>query len=540
VVNINSSAPIDETIKQLENFVSIGIALSAEKDSNKLLEMIMLEARRITNADAGTLYLVEGEQLKMKIIHNKTMNTFLGGKGEEITLPPVPITREYVSGYVAATAEPINISDVYEAAGFDFSGPRKYDNITGYRTCSMLVIPLKNHLEEVIGVLQLINAQDEKTGEVIPFDPGYQAIIQSLSSLAAIALTNMQLIREIETLFESFVQVMVTAIDAQTPYNATHTQKVSRLSHLIALEINRTESGPLASEYFDDDRLKVLVMAGWLHDIGKVATPLKVMNKATRLDDQLPLVVGRIEYALQKEKNALLWRDLQKYTGKSRQKTNNKRNTSITQEDNNTDRRKDTKNVNRAFGEKEPHGEEKIKILQSARELIIRADNPATFIDNELKEKLEALGNLTFTGEDGHIYPLLTSKELASLTVAKGTLTEEERKIMEDHVVITGKMLAKMPFTKKLARAPELACMHHEHLDGKGYPLGLKGEQIPIEARILAIADIYDALTASDRPYKKGMPVENALKIMGFMVKEGKIDKNIMDLFIRQKVWENL
>ena len=524
---IKPSAPVDETVRQLENLVSIGIALSAEKDSNKLLEMIMLEARRVTNADAGTLYLVEGDQLRMKITHNKTLNSFLGGKGEEIDLPPVPITKEYVSGYVAATAEAVNIPDVYEAEGFDFSGPRKYDAMTGYRTCSMLVIPLKNHLEEVIGVLQLINAQDEETGEVIPFDPRYQSIVQSLSSLAAIALTNMQLIQEIELLFESFVQVMVTAIDAQTPYNATHTQKVSELSRLIALAINQAKEGPLADEYFDDDRLKVLVMAGWLHDIGKVATPLKVMNKATRLDEQLPLVVSRIDYALQKEKNALLWRDLQKYR-KDNQLQKPQNNDNDTGEDNDAE---DEDNV---------ASEQKIALLESARELIIRADNPATFIDNELKEKLEALGKITFTGEDGKSYPLLTPEELASITVARGTLTEEERKIMENHVVITGKMLAKLPFTKKLARAPELACMHHEHLDGKGYPVGLKGEQIPLEARILAIADIFDALTASDRPYKKGMPVENALKIMGFMVKDGKLDSDIMDLFIRQKVWENL
>jgi hypothetical protein len=232
------------------------------------------------------------------------------------------------------------------------------------------------------------------------------------------------------------------------------------------------------------------------------------------------LVVRRIDYALQKEKNALLWRDLQKYR-KDNQPQKPQSN------DNNT-------------GEDNDASEQKIALLEAARELIIRADDPATFIDNELKEKLEALGKVTFTGEDGELYPLLTPEEMASITVAKGTLTEEERKIMENHVVITGKMLAKLPFTKKLARAPELACMHHEHLDGKGYPLGLKGEQIPLEARILAIADIYDALTASDRPYKKGMPVESALKIMGFMVKDGKLDNNIMDLFIQQKVWENL
>ncbi len=490
----------------------------------------MYEARRVTNADAGTLYLVEGEQLRMKIIHNKTMNTFQGGKGEDIDLPPVPINREYVSGYVAATGKAVNIPDVYEAEGFDFSGPRKYDAMTGYRTCSMLAIPLQNHLGEVIGVLQLLNAMDEQTGEVTPFDPAHQAIVQSLSSLAAIALTNMQLMEEIENLFESFVQVMVTAIDAQTPYNATHTQQVSRLSELIAREIDKVREGPLATEHFDDDRLKVLVMAGWLHDIGKVATPLKVMNKATRLGEEFPLVIGRIEYALQKEKSALLWKELKKRTGNSpRAELPGEITGFFAEKNDNNNGKSHSKDI-----------QLKIEILESARELIVKADNPATFIDGELQEKLRSLGELTFEGEDGCLYPLLTPGELASITVVKGTLTEEERKIMEDHVIITERMLSKLPFTKKLARAPELACMHHEHLDGKGYPRGLKGEQIPLEARILAIADIYDALTASDRPYKKGMPVENALKIMGFMVKDGKLDSDIMDLFIQQKIWEKL
>ncbi|HHU76951.1 MAG TPA: GAF domain-containing protein [Firmicutes bacterium] len=521
---MKKAAHTDETARQLENLVSIGIALSAEKDSNRLLEMILHEARRVTNADAGTLYLVEGIHLRMKIIHNETMNTFQGGKGEEVDLPPVPINKEYVSGYVAATGRAVNIPDVYAAKGFDFSGPCKYDSLTGYHTRSMLAISLKDHLGEVIGVLQLLNAMDEQTGEVTTFDQAHQAIVQSLSSLAAIALTNLKLIQEIENLFESFVQVMVTAIDAQTPYNATHTQQVSHLSELIALEINHAQDGPLAGEYFDDDRLKVLTMAGWLHDIGKVATPLKVMNKATRLGEQFPLVMGRIEYALQRERNALLWEELKKsISGNQVTKLLGALHNRIPEKEHRT--------------ESNPA---KIHLLESARELIAKADNPATFIDDQLKEKLRALGDITFTGEDDHTYPLLTPEELASITVAKGTLTEEERKIMEDHVVITEKMLAKLPFTQKLAQAPVLACMHHEHLDGKGYPRGLKGDEIPLEARILAIADIYDALTASDRPYKKGMPVDSALRIMGLMAKDGKLDSDIMDLFIQQKIWEKL
>ena len=503
---------LEEASQQLENLVAIGIALSAEKDRNRLLEAIITEARRITNADAGTLYLVEGEHLRIKIIQNASLQTFLGGKGEEVDLPPVPIAPAYVSGYVAATGTSVNIPDVYAAEGFDFSGPRKYDSMTGYRTTSMLVIPLKNHFEEVIGVLQLINALD-KQKNVVPFDPGYQTVIEALSSLAAIALTNMQLLQEIENLFESFVQVMVTAIDARTPYNATHTQKVTLYARLLAEEINSNNGeGPFAGVFFDNDRMKQLTMAAWLHDIGKITTPLEVMNKATRLDARLPAVLMRLDYAVQRAHAASLQRQL-----------------ALWQEG----RQEEAKEEQREL-------QERLALLEQARALIVRADDPATFIDGELAEQLQAVSRLTYRDGAGETAPLLTPEELACLTIPKGTLTEEERKIMEDHVLVTAKMLEKMPFMRQMAPIPRFACMHHEHLDGKGYPYHLNGEAIPLEARILAIADIFDALTASDRPYKKGMPPENALKIMGFMVKEGKLDGELMALFTRSKLWEKV
>ncbi|MDW7675621.1 MAG: HD domain-containing phosphohydrolase [Bacillota bacterium] len=489
--------------QQLDNLLAIGIALSAEKDRNKLLEMIISEARRITNADAGTLYLREKEQLKIKIIHNQTMNTFLGGKGEEVDLPPVPLALEYVSGYCAITGQSINIPDVYQAEGFDFSGPRKYDEMTGYHTKSMLVIPLRNHLEEIIGVLQLINALDTTDTQVIPFDTDYQNIIEALSSLAAIALTNMQLVGDIENLFQSFVQVMVTAIDAQTPYNASHSQQVSQLSLSLAKALNSCNEGPFAEENFDQDRLDELAMAGWLHDVGKIATPLSVMNKASRLDSHLEIVMMRIDLAIEQENSSSLRTQLKLIESEQQES---------------------------ATKELIAH-QERLEKLRAAKELIVRADNPATFIDPELKEQLEALAQHSYQSSDGQRRSLLTAEELTCLTIPKGTLTDDERKIMEAHVEITDKMLAKMPFTKKYARVPLLAAMHHEHLDGKGYPCQLSGEKIPLEARILAIADIFDALTASDRPYKKGMPVTKALEIMGFMVKDGKLDKDLMELF---------
>jgi HD-GYP domain-containing protein (c-di-GMP phosphodiesterase class II) len=501
-----------DSARQLENLLAIGIALSSEKDHNKLLEMIITEAQRITNADAGTLYLVEDNHLKIKIIHNYSMNTFLGGKGEDVNLPPVPISTEYVSGYTAATGQPVNIPDVYRAKGFDFSGPCKYDQMTGYRTTSMLVIPLKNHLEEVIGVLQLINAIEPGSNNVVPFTPSFEPVIEALASLAAISLTNMQLIQEIETLFEAFVQVMVTTIDSQTPYNATHTQKVTRLCQLLAEEINAAETGSFAGFLFTDDQLKQLTMAGWLHDIGKIATPLEVMNKATRLDTSLPLVLQRLDLYLEQEKNRMLKHRLKLWSTGKGEETIALEKTDL----------------------------ERLKEIREIKQLVIKADNPATFVDQDLRHQLEAIARRAYHNDEENLLPLLTGEELTCLTIPRGTLTEAERQIMEDHVLVTEKMLSKIPFTKKLSQVPELARMHHEHLDGKGYPRQLIGDQIPLEARILAIADIFDALTASDRPYKKGMPAEKALTTMTDMVNEGKLDGDLLGLFGLSRLWEQL
>lgn len=516
----------DEIANQLDKFLHIGIALSAEKDHNKLLEMIINEARRITNADAGTLYLKEGNHLRMKIIQNQSMNTFLGGKGEDVNLPPVPISPQYVSGFTAITGKSVNIPDVYQDSDFDFSGPREYDKVTGYRTVSMLVIPLKNHLDEIIGVLQLINALDRDRDQqnIIPFDIKYQEIMEAISSLAAISMTKMQLIREIEELFESFVKVMVTAIEAQTPYNATHTQKVSQLAKYIAQEISRSREEPFAGEYFDQDRTDQLVMAGWMHDIGKVATPLAVMNKPTRLDQSFPLVTRRIEYVIEQKKCQLLYLKLALYEEKERGKAREKG-------------KGEYPTPGKAM-RAEMELEDTIDRLTWGKELVTRANDPSMFIDPEMKKQLEEFGQITYLDESGQVQTILTPEELVCLTTAKGTLTENERKIMENHVELTRKLLDQIPFPKKLKQVPKFACMHHESLNGRGYPQGLKGEEIPLEARILAIADVYDALTASDRPYKKGMPPEKALEIMQFMVKDGSLDPDIMALFREKETWK--
>jgi HD-GYP domain-containing protein (c-di-GMP phosphodiesterase class II) len=272
-----------EIHSRFENLLNIGIALSAEKNHDHLLEMILSEARNITNCDAGTLYLKQDNQLVFKIIQNGSLNLQQGGSGEDIHLPPVPLRKENVSAYVAMSGQSVNVSDVYTYDGFDFSGPRNYDKITGYRTKSMLVLPMENHEGEIIGVLQLINCLEEDKHTVCAFPSYCQKVVEALASQAAIAITNAELIRDIENLFYSFVEVMAAAIDARTPYNANHTRRVAMLARVTAEAINRSAGERWTSEHFNSERLEQLTMAGWLHDIAKIATPLTVMNKATRL-----------------------------------------------------------------------------------------------------------------------------------------------------------------------------------------------------------------------------------------------------------------
>lgn len=496
----------------VEDLLKIGIALSAEKDHNRLLEMILTGARRITNADAGTLYLCEKDGLVFKIMQNSTMNTYLGGKGEPIDIPPVRLVKENVSAYVALTGKSVNIPDVYNAEGFDFTGPRRYDQMTGYRTRSMLVVPMENHECRIIGVLQLINAMGEDDGAVIPFASRHQRVIEALASQAAIALTNAKLIRDIEELFHSFVQTITTAIDARTPYNANHSRRVALLAGCLAEAVSESCDEAWRDEKFTEDRREQLVMAGWLHDIGKVATPLEVMDKSTRLDSGINLVLQRFDCCY-RTKVADYYRD---------------RSLLLEQGE-----------VLRARELERCHLEE-LEEIKRARELVEKANNPATFIDDELAGRLAEAASITYRDMNGRELPVLTQRELECLSVRKGTLTGAERMVMEEHVAITARMLEKINFIKKYSSVPLYAAMHHEHLDGKGYPMGLSGDEIPLEARILALVDVFDALTADDRPYKRAMPVEGALRILGFMAEEGKLDPRLYKLFKESRVWEKV
>lgn len=507
----------------LKKLTRIGIALSAEKNIDKLLEMIVDGARDFTHADAGTLYIVDEEKkiLNFKIIQNDTLNIRIGGaSGGKVDLPPVPLeingkpNYSNVSSYCAITGKIVNIPDVYRAEEFDFTGPRKYDEQTGYRSQSMLVIPLKNHENDIIGVLQLLNAKDSTTQQVVPFALEHTDLVSSLASQAAVSLENAQLIEDLKRLFDAFIQGIATAIDEKSHYTGDHIRRVTELTMMIAEEINRTNKGKFADVKFSEEELEELRIAAWLHDVGKITTPEYVVDKRTKLEtifDRVKMITTRFDLIIAQKENELLREKLALW---------------------------EKGEINKAALEKlgEKYAEE-IKNLQAEREFIARCNTPAENMSEEKIQLLEFIANKTFRLND-HVNKYLTEEELENLKIRKGTLTDEERKVIENHVLMTIKILEKLPFPRKLAGVPKYAGGHHEMMDGSGYPYGLTGEKLPLQARIMAVADIFEALTAKDRPYKKPMKLSQTLKILGSLVQSNKIDPDVYNLFINSKVYK--
>lgn len=472
--------------KDFEQILNIGIELTTEKNSDHLLETIIESAMEITHCDAGTLYLLEDDHLLFKIMKTLSMGVNRGVNGDRIEdMPPVPLSKDHVCAYTAIHREIVNIPDVYHSDLFDFSGPKKYDALTGYQTKSMLVIPIENNENELLGVLQLLNAQDEQ-GNVIPFDEQYHIIIRSLGSMAAIELANLSYMEELKIQLRSFVETFAAAIDERTPYNGSHTRKVAEYAGLIADTMSEKHQSGECEEYFDEERKEKLELASLLHDIGKMIIPLKVMNRATRLEDDLFCVEKRFELIA-------AYYEIDLLHGR------------ITKEE----------------------YEQKIKELDEEMAFIYSI-NSAGYLDDNSLLMVQSIADKSYTKPDGTLLPYLTEEEIAYLSIRKGTLTEDDRKIMESHVVMTGKILEKVRFNEKSRDIPKWAAQHHEYLDGSGYPEHLKADQLDVETRILTVADIYDALTATDRPYKKPMPKEKAIAILYSMADEGKLERRLV------------
>ena len=504
---------LDELLRRLNE---IGVALSAERDLYTLLELILTEARRFTGADAGTLYLAKDDHLTFEIAHNDTLKTFMGGRrGSPANVPPVPMNRESVSGFAAVTGVTLNIADVYDESGqYQFEGPKNYDRMSGYHTKSMLGVPMADHEDQVIGVLQLLNATDQATGEVIPFSAADESMIQSLASQAAVAINNVRLIEETERLFESFVKVMATAIDERSPYTGGHIRRVAEMTMAVADAVNQCKDGPLAELEFSADELNELRIAAWMHDIGKITTPEWVVDKPTKLTtihDRIELLRTRFE---------LIGKTIE--TEMLRQKT-------------------ELLEAGQPLADDFEHPfRERMATVANDFAFLEKANLPGEFMgDDDQKRLLEIRARYADGGETDA--ECLSDEELENLSISKGSLTDQERQKINDHASMSIKMLEQIPFTRKLAEVPAIAGAHHEKLNGKGYPRGLKGDDISLQARILALVDIFESLSANDRPYRaKPMARETVLRILREEVDNGHIDGRIFELFEREQLFLKL
>jgi HD-GYP domain-containing protein (c-di-GMP phosphodiesterase class II) len=507
---------MEKQLDQIRRLNQIGTALSAEKNLDRLLEMIVDEAREFTNADGGTLYIMsdDEEELHFAIVQNTSLNIRMGGTGGKITWPSVRLknldgkpNHANVSAYAAIRGQVVNISDVYHAEGFNFEGTRRFDAETGYRSKSMLVVPMRNHENDIIGVLQLLNAQIEGQAEVVLFSMENQKMTESLASQAAVAISNKRLIHDLENLLESFIRTIATAIDEKSPYTGGHVRRVSELTMAIAEKINKSAEGPYADIRFDEDELKELHISAWLHDVGKITTPEYIVDKGKKLET----IYNRME-AL-KARFEILKRD---YTIEALKKGNRQREEYRAEK------------LNCDVGEDE-------RDLDADCDFLADINMGTKLMDKKMLDRLKGIaGRKWILGED--LQSFLSDEEVYNLSIPVGTLTDKEKEIVKNHVTVTHKMLCQLPFPKKLKNVSYYASSHHERIDGAGYPFGLKGDEIPLQARIIALADVFDALTAKDRPYKKDKTLSEAIKIMRYMVNDNHIDRDLFELFIKERI----
>lgn len=503
----------ENQVAHIKRLTRIGESLSSETDLHKIWDMMLEEAVEFTNADGATIYQVSEDKkyLDFEVLFNGTMKLRLGGVRGPVGWPSIPLFDENgnprlsnIVTNVYHLKRSLCFDDVYIQEEFDVSGTKKADKDHDYRSKSMLTIPLKNHEDEVLGVIQIINAMDDD-GNILGFTEDHKTMLNSLASQAAIALSNRKLIDDLESLLMQFMRSIATGIERKSKYSSDHIMRVAMLTDMIAAKLNASDNGHFKDLSFTEDQLKELSMAGWMHDVGKIITPEFIMDKSTKLEtimDRIDLVSKRFEMmhlVLDLMQKSLHDSELDEI-------------------------------IKVVFGE-ELDSTSIHTWLDDAFQFISRLNFGGEFVPDADLERVAKIASikLSYLGND---YILLTENETINLQIRRGTLTSDEMKQMSAHVSVTWDMLSQLSFPKKYKNVAFYASTHHEKLNGKGYPRGLTAEDLPLQSRIIAVADIFEALTAADRPYKKAKTLSESLKIMAFCVKDGDLDQDLLDFFM--------
>jgi HD-GYP domain-containing protein (c-di-GMP phosphodiesterase class II) len=512
----------------LRTLNKIGVALSAERDINKLLDMILVKSREITSADAGSLYLVVRGQDDEAQIDDKLRFELTQNDSVPVTLDEsvklLPLDKTSIAGYAASTSTIVNVPDAYHLpAGSPYRFSEDFDKKSGYRTKSILAVPMLDHQGTVIGVVQLINKKkswdtilhpvtlvDEA---VIPFTPVDEELVSSLASQAAVAYENTRLIKEIEDLFEKFIHASVRTIEARDPVTSGHSGRVATLTVALAEQVDRVKTPPFKDLSFTRDEVRAIWYAGLLHDFGKVGVPEVVLNKAKKLfPTELLLIKERFGYIRKSIEASYLRAKLdQLLSGRANEDL--------------------LRQMDADQAQRQSEIDQLLKMIVQANEPnVVEEDSPPTLLELPLR---------TYEDIDGKPLPFLTPVEMGLLSIRKGSLSDEQRHEINEHVSHTYTFLKQLPWKRELKNVPEIAWAHHEYLNGKGYPRGLAGrENIPVQARMMTICDIYDALTDIKRPYKESVSVEKALDILVDDVRKGRLDEDLLDVFIKAKIYE--